>query len=80
MNAIDEMACAKLGCDNFGNPGLNIVGHGSFATKSGRRRRYRCKVCGQTLSTRTGTAYAGSGTVNLTLMRHFSERAMTLWD
>ena len=53
------MACAKLGCDNFGNPGLNIVGHGSFATKSGRRRRYRCKVCGQTLSTHTGTVYAG---------------------
>ena len=59
MNAIDEMACAKLGCDNFGKPGLNIVGHGSFATKSGRRRRYRCKVCGQTLSTHTGTVYAG---------------------
>ena len=53
------MACAKLGCDNFGKPGLNIVGHGSFATKSGRRRRYRCKVCGQTLSTHTGTVYAG---------------------
>ena len=59
MNAIDGMACAKPGCDNRGKPGLNIVGHGSFATKSGRRQRYRCTVCGGTLSTNTGTAYSG---------------------
>ena len=25
MNAIDERACGKPGCDNFGKPGLNIV-------------------------------------------------------
>ncbi len=59
MNVVDGMACAKAGCDNRGKPGLNIVGHGSFATKSGRRRRYRCTVCGGTLSTNTGTAYNG---------------------
>jgi len=58
MNAIDGMACAKPGCDNRGKLGLNIGGHGSFATKSGRRR-YRCTVCGGTLSTNTGTAYSG---------------------
>ena len=59
MNAIDERACGKPGCDNFGKPGLNIGGHGWFVTKSGRRRRYRCTVCGGTLSTHTGTAYRG---------------------
>ena len=59
MNAIDERACGKPGCDNFGKPGLNIGGHGWFVTKSGRRRRYRCTVCGGTLSTNTGTAYRG---------------------
>ena len=59
MNAIDERACGKPGCDNFGKPGLNIVGHGWFVTTSGRRRRYRCTVCGGTLSTNTGTAYRG---------------------
>ena len=59
MNAIDGMACAKPGCDNRGKLGLNIVGHGSFATKWGRRRRYRCTVCGGTVSTHTGTAYSG---------------------
>ncbi|MBQ02785.1 MAG: hypothetical protein CL477_19160 [Acidobacteria bacterium] len=59
MNAIDGMTCAKPGCDNRGKPGLSIVGHGSFAAKSGRRQRYRCRVCGGTLSTNTGTAYSG---------------------
>ena len=59
MTAIDERACGKPGCDNFGKPGLNIVGHGWFVTTSGRRRRYRCTVCGGTLSTNTGTAYRG---------------------
>ena len=32
MNAIDERVCGKPGCDNFGKPGLNIVGHGWFVT------------------------------------------------
>ena len=59
MNAIEEMACATSGCDNRGKPGLNIVGYGSFATKAGRRQRYRCTVCRGTLSTNTATAYSG---------------------
>jgi IS1 family transposase len=59
MRAIDDVACSKPGCDNFGQPGVNIVCHGWFTTKSGRRRRYRCKSCGATLSTNTGTAYSG---------------------
>ena len=59
MRAIDDVACYKPGCDNFGKPGINIVGHGWFTTKSGRRRRYRCKICGRTVSTNTGTVYSG---------------------
>ena len=59
MHAIDGMACAKRGCDTRGQLGLNIVGHGSFPTKWGRRWRYRCTVCGGTVSTNTGTAYSG---------------------
>ena len=35
------------------------MGYGSFATKTGRRQRYRCTVCRGTLSTNTGTAYRG---------------------
>ena len=59
MHAIDGMACAKRGCDARGKLGLNIVGHGSCPTKWGRRWRYRCTVCGGTVSTHTGTAYSG---------------------
>ena len=59
MNPVDGVACARPGCDNRGKPGLNIVGYGSFATKSGRRQRYRCTVCRGTASTNTGTAYSG---------------------
>ena len=59
MPAIDGMACAKRGCDNRGKLGLNIVGHGSFPTKWGRRWRYRCTVGGGPVSTHTGTAYSG---------------------
>ena len=35
------------------------MGYGSFATKSGRRQRYRCTVRRGTVSTNTGTAYSG---------------------
>ena len=59
MHAIDGMACATRGCDNRGKLGLNIVGHGSCPTKWGRRWRYRCTVCGGTVSTNTGPAYSG---------------------
>ena len=59
MNPVDGVACARPGFDSRGKPGLNIVGYGSFTTKSGRRRRYRCAVCRDTLSTNTGTAYSG---------------------
>ena len=59
MHAIDGMACAKRGCDSRGKLGLTIVGPGSFPTKWDRRWRYRCTVCGGTVSTHTGTAYSG---------------------
>ena len=59
MHAIDGMACAKRGCDTRGKLGRTIVGPGSFPTKWGRRWRYRCTVCGGTVSTHTGTAYSG---------------------
>ena len=59
MNPVDGVTCARPGCDNRGKPGLNIVGYGSFTTKSGRRQRYRYTVCRGTVSTNTGTAYSG---------------------
>ena len=59
MRAIDDNACLTPGCENLGKQGVNIVGHGWLTTKSGRRRRYRCKICGGTVSLNSGTAYSG---------------------
>jgi transposase-like protein len=59
MRALQDKACSNRGCENFGKPGINIGGHGWFTTKSGRRRRHRCKICGRTASTNTGRAYSG---------------------
>ena len=59
MRALQDKACSNPGCENFGKRGINIGGHGWFTTKSGRRRRHRCKICGTTASTNTGTAYSG---------------------
>jgi transposase-like protein/IS1 family transposase len=59
MSSIRTKACANPECDNFDKCGQNIGGHGWFATKTGRKRRYRCKICGTTASTNTGTPYAG---------------------
>jgi len=33
--------------------------YGSYRTKHGRRRRYRCRACGRTFSSGTGTLYHG---------------------
>jgi len=59
MSGIQTKACAKPECDNFGKRGQSIGGHGWFRTKRGTKRRYRCKICGGTVSTNTGTAYFG---------------------
>ena len=59
MKAIQDKACSKPECENFGKGGIAIGHHGWFTTKTGRRRRYRCKISGGTLSTNTGTAYSG---------------------
>ena len=34
-----------------------IARHGFYKTKSGKRRRYRCKSCGRTFGSTTGTPY-----------------------
>jgi hypothetical protein len=61
MSGNRTKACVKPECDNFGKRGQNIGGHGWFTTKTGRKRRYQCKICGTTACTNTGTAYAGLG-------------------
>ena len=51
VRTVDEMASVAPGCENRGRPSRKIVAHGSFATKSRRRQRFRCKVCGRMFST-----------------------------
>ena len=35
----------------------NIISHGFYKTKWGRRRRYRCGICGKTFCSNSGTPY-----------------------
>ena len=35
----------------------NIIGHGFYKTKWGKRRRYRCQTCGKTFCSNSGTPY-----------------------
>ena len=46
-------ACALRGKVSSGN----IVRHGFYRTRSGKRRRYRCGECGKTFSSTKGTPY-----------------------
>ncbi len=48
MKPIQNQTCSKPECEHCGKRGINIGGYGWFTTKSGRRRRYRCKICGGT--------------------------------
>jgi len=53
-----DRSCPHTECRHFGKPNSgNIVRHGFMRTKHGRRRRYRCLVCGTTFSSNKGTPY-----------------------
>ena len=50
--------CPNSVCPAHGRVGgENIVIHGFYRTRSGKRRRYRCRACGRTFSSTTGTPY-----------------------
>ena len=50
--------CPKTACrQRQGEGPTNVIGHGSFPVRHGRRRRYRCLDCGGTFSRRIDTAY-----------------------
>ena len=53
-----DISCPNEGCRFYGILGKeNIVGNGTYQTKSGTVRKYRCKECGKVFNDRTGTAY-----------------------
>lgn len=53
-----DISCPNEGCRHYGVLGQgNIVANGTYQTKSGTVRKYRCKTCGRVFNDRTGTAY-----------------------
>ena len=50
--------CPNIKCQLYGQSGRdNIILHSFFRLKRGKRRRYRCKTCGHTFCSTTGTVY-----------------------
>ena len=50
--------CPNTKCQLYGQTGRdNIILHGFFRLKRGKRRRYRCKTCERSFCSTTGTAY-----------------------
>jgi len=53
-----SLSCANRDCPRAGTAAAGrVVRHGFYRTKWGRRRRYRCRACGKTFCTNTGTPY-----------------------
>lgn len=53
-----NVACPNKGCKLHGIVGKgNVVGNGTYATKSGRVRKYLCHSCGMVFCDRTNTAF-----------------------
>ena len=51
-------ACPNDTCGDHGAVGSgNVARHGYYRCKLGRRRRFRCKTCGMTFGTASGTPY-----------------------
>ncbi len=55
---VKNRRCLNLACPLRGKVSSgNIVRHGFYRTRSGKRRRYRCGECGKTFSSTKGTPY-----------------------
>ncbi len=53
-----RQACPNTKCQMYGQSAQgNIIRYGFFRLKRSKRRRYRCKTCGQTFCSTTATVY-----------------------
>lgn len=53
-----EVACPNEECEQYGFTGQgNIVGNGTYETKSGRVRKYICRTCGKVFCDRSNTMF-----------------------
>lgn len=54
----NNIGCPNKDCGLYGQTGKgNIIGNGTYKTKSGRVRKYICKSCGLVFNDRTNTAF-----------------------
>lgn len=72
-------SCPNEACIQSTDSPANVVRHGFFRVRCGRRRRYRCLRCGRTFSTRTNTAVFGLWCSSLVFERvaHLSVEGMS---
>lgn len=53
-----SLCCPNKACPHTHKAGAgNIIRHGFYKTNWGRRRRYRCRICGATFCSNVGTPY-----------------------
>jgi len=53
-----EVACPNEKCEQYGLTGQgNVVGNGTYETKSGRVRKYICRTCGKIFCDRSNTMF-----------------------
>ena len=53
-----DVACPNEACKEYGKAGAgNIVGNGTYQTKSGAVRKYICRTCSKTFCDRSNTAF-----------------------
>ena len=53
-----EVACPNDGCSDYGKTGIgNVVGNGTYQTKSGTVRKYICKTCSKNFCSRSNTVF-----------------------
>jgi len=53
-----NVACPNEKCERYGHTGQgNVVGNGTYETKSGRVRKYICRTCGKIFCDRSNTMF-----------------------
>ncbi len=58
LKAMKSLNCAHAQCPVSGKTSAgSLIRYGFYKTKSGMRRRFRCRTCGKTFCSNTGTPY-----------------------
>ena len=53
-----DVACLNISCRDYGKAGFgNIVGNGTYQTRSGTVRKYICRTCSKSFCSRSNTVF-----------------------